>query len=267
MRLAIVLAFLLSLTGCGDDGGGSQSGGDGQGLKPLPQIVLSYGNNSRPYMPSPSSVATQIALFLRDVGFEVQLQKEEWASYLSMVKNGEHQMALLGWSADYPDADNFLYVLLDKDNARPGSANNISFYRDEQVHEWLIAARTSHDQAERTQLYHKAQEKIFDIAWSEGRHRDANGRLAAVGNTADIRTGKTSNTIGAAQLTTVWVDPEFDNQVSAVYYARVLQIPTVRHSQLDAVAMGRETPYEGPATIQERAYTSPIWYSPDSPRE
>lgn len=113
----------------------------------------------------------------------------------------------------------------------------------------------------------EAQEKIFDIAWSEGRHRDANGRLAAVGNTADIRTGKTSNTIGAAQLTTVWVDPEFDNQVSAVYYARVLQIPTVRHSQLDAVAMGRETPYEGPATIQERAYTSPIWYSPDSPRE
>ncbi|MFT6771906.1 MAG: hypothetical protein ACJARU_002122, partial [Congregibacter sp.] len=51
-------------------------------------------------------------------------------------------------------------------------------------------------------------------------------------------------------------------RAKAVYYARVLQIPTVRHSQLDAVAMGIETPYEGPATIQERAYTSPIWYSP-----
>lgn len=162
MRLAIVLGLvlLLSLTGCGDDAGES-SGGGGAG-KPLPKIVLSYGNNSRPYMPSPSSVATQIALFLRDIGFDVQLQKEEWASYLSMVKNGEHEMALLGWSADYPDADNFLYVLLDKDNARPGSANNISFYRDEQVHEWLMAARTSHDPVERIKLYHQAQEKIFD---------------------------------------------------------------------------------------------------------
>jgi len=173
MRSAIVLVLALVLVGlilptagCGDEGGGSQAprtpGADGSNLLPLPRIVLSYGNNSRPYMPSPSSVATQIALLLRDVGFEVDLQKEEWASYLSMVKNGEHQMALLGWSADYPDADNFLYVLLDKDNARPGSANNISFYRDEEVHQWLMKARVSHDEPERIRLYHKAQEKIFD---------------------------------------------------------------------------------------------------------
>jgi hypothetical protein len=107
----------------------------------------------------------------------------------------------------------------------------------------------------------EAQEKIFNIAWSEGREFDVNGRLNPVGNTANIRTGKTANTIGSDQLTTVWIDPEFDNQVNSVYYARVLQIPTVRHSQLDAIALGIETPYEGPATIQERAYTSPIWYT------
>ena len=155
MQRLLALLAILALVGCaGDDGTGS-------GGKPL-KVVLSYGNNSRPYMPNPSSVATQVAIALRSIGIEVTLQKEEWASYLNLVKNGEHQMALLGWSADYPDADNFLYVLLDKDNARPGSANNISFYRDDEVHEWLMAARTSHDPEERIRLYHKAQEKIFD---------------------------------------------------------------------------------------------------------
>ncbi len=160
MRRTIVLfsvLCLLATAGCGgDDGGGSGE------LKPLPPILLSYGNNSRPYMPSPGSVAQQVKLMLESIGFEVQLEKQEWASYLNQVKNGKHQMALLGWSADYPDADNFLYVLLDKDNARVGSANNISFYRDEQVHAWLKAARVSHDPAERVALYRKAQEKVFD---------------------------------------------------------------------------------------------------------
>ena len=108
----------------------------------------------------------------------------------------------------------------------------------------------------------EAQEKIFEVVWSGDRQPDVNGKLPAVGTTADIRTGKTANTIGAAELATVWVDPEFDPGQSAFYYLRVLQIPTVRHSQLDAIALGIDTPYEGPATIQERAYTSPIWYAP-----
>ena len=70
--------------------------------------------------------------------------------------------------------------------------------------------------------------------------------------------------IGAVNgvLATVWTDPEFNPNTNAVYYLRVLQIPTVRHSQLDAVAMDMDTPYEGPAVIQERAYSSPIWYKP-----
>lgn len=108
----------------------------------------------------------------------------------------------------------------------------------------------------------KAQEKIFNIAWSGERHLDSKGNLPPVGDTVNIRTGKTANTIGAAQLATVWRDPEFDPNTNAIYYVRVLQIPTVRHSQLDAIALGVDTPYEGPAVIQERAYTSPIWYSP-----
>lgn len=108
----------------------------------------------------------------------------------------------------------------------------------------------------------EAQEKIFDVAWSGDRRPDEQGQLPAVGNTADIKTGITVNTIGAAELATVWTDPDFDPGQSAVYYVRVLQIPTVRHSQLDAAALGLETPYEGPAIIQERAYTSPVWYTP-----
>jgi hypothetical protein len=108
----------------------------------------------------------------------------------------------------------------------------------------------------------EAQERIFDVVWSGDRQPNAQGKLPAVGNTADIRTGKTANTIGTVELATVWADPEFDPARSAVYYVRVLQIPTVRHSQLDAIALGIDTPYEGPATIQERAYTSPVWYTP-----
>ena len=108
----------------------------------------------------------------------------------------------------------------------------------------------------------QAQEKIFNVAWSGDRQLATDGRLPPVGNTANISTGKTANSIGDPELAAMWVDPEFDPAHRAFYYARVLQIPTVRHSQLDAIALGIETPYEGPATLQERAYTSPIWYSP-----
>ena len=108
----------------------------------------------------------------------------------------------------------------------------------------------------------QAQEKIFNVAWSGDRVLDSAGKIPAVGSTANIKTGKTSNTIGEPELATLWIDPEFDATQSAFYYARVLQIPTVRHSQLDAIALGIDTPYEGTAILQERAYTSPIWYTP-----
>jgi hypothetical protein len=108
----------------------------------------------------------------------------------------------------------------------------------------------------------EAQEKVFDVLWSGDRQPNQLGKLPSVGNSANINTGKTANTIGSAELAGVWIDPEFNPQQNAFYYARVLQIPTVRHSQLDAVSIGLDTPFEGPATIQERAYSSPIWYSP-----
>jgi len=106
------------------------------------------------------------------------------------------------------------------------------------------------------------QEDVFNVAWSDNRTLDAKGKLAPVGNTVDIATAHYENTIGSAELSTLWTDPSFDPSQRAFYYVRVLQIPTPRHSLYDAVALQQPAPKEGPTTIQERAYTSPIWYTP-----
>ena len=107
-----------------------------------------------------------------------------------------------------------------------------------------------------------SHEKIFNVAWSGARELAADGSLPDVGNTVDPATASYSNDIGAAQLAVVWEDPEFDPAQGAFYYVRILQIPTPRHSQYDAVALGLEQADDFPAAIQERAYTSPVWYSP-----
>ncbi|MCZ6655828.1 MAG: DUF3604 domain-containing protein [Gammaproteobacteria bacterium] len=106
------------------------------------------------------------------------------------------------------------------------------------------------------------KERIYNVAWSDDRALGSDGRLPAVGNTVDLATGRYTNDIGATELSTVWTDPEFDPSERAFYYVRVLEIPTPRHGLLDALALGESEPLEGPATIQERAYTSPVWYSP-----
>jgi hypothetical protein len=107
------------------------------------------------------------------------------------------------------------------------------------------------------------QEKVFDVASSDGRQPDASGKLPPVGNTVDIATGAYNNSIGDVQLTAAWTDPEFDPAHAAFYYVRVIQIPTPRHTLYDAIALGIDPAETGqPATIQERAYTSPIWYTP-----
>ena len=113
-----------------------------------------------------------------------------------------------------------------------------------------------------------SQEKVFNVAWSDNRQLDAKGELPAVGDTVDRETAAYTNTIGATELATVWEDPSFDANQRAFYYVRVMQIPTPRHSLFDAVAAKELNdgkvllPEEGPAVIQERAYTSPIWYTP-----
>ncbi|MEZ5915033.1 MAG: DUF3604 domain-containing protein [Parvularculaceae bacterium] len=108
----------------------------------------------------------------------------------------------------------------------------------------------------------KAQEKVFDIAWSAGRAVDGDGKPESVGDTVDLSSASYTNSVGAAELSAVWTDPEFDENARAFYYVRVLQIPTPRNSLYDSIALQQPPPEGYPATIQERAYTSPIWYSP-----
>ncbi len=105
-------------------------------------------------------------------------------------------------------------------------------------------------------------EKIMEVAWSGDRQPDTNGKLAPVGNTVDLNTALFTNSIGAAQLTGSWTDEEFNPEQHAFYYARVLEIPTPRWSTYDAVRNNLPLLEDVQATIQERAWTSPIWYTP-----
>ncbi len=103
------------------------------------------------------------------------------------------------------------------------------------------------------------EEKVYDVALSDGR----TDGTQAVGNTVDLSTGQYTNSIGDAQLVAVWTDPDFEPDQRAFYYVRTLQIPTPRYSLLDTIALGIDPKDTGhPATIQERVYSAPIWYTP-----
>jgi len=109
----------------------------------------------------------------------------------------------------------------------------------------------------------EAEEKVYNVAVSDGRRVRRNNSVSDVGNTVDLETGTYTNTIGDAQLAVMWEDPDFDASQRAFYYVRVLQIPTPRNSTYDAIALGMDPKETGHAvTIQERAYSSPIWYTP-----
>ncbi len=104
-------------------------------------------------------------------------------------------------------------------------------------------------------------EKVYDVAWSGSRKPDARGKLPPVGNTVDVKKATYENTIGASELSVVWKDPDFDPALDAFYYARVIEIPTPRWSTRDAAKLGIEIPGGLPVAIQERAWSSPIWYT------
>ena len=106
-------------------------------------------------------------------------------------------------------------------------------------------------------------EKVYNVAWSDDREMDDNGKIPAVGNTVDVANANWTNTIGAGDLSVVWSDPDFDAGEKAFYYTRVLEIPTPRWTTYDAFRFGVDVPEGAPTSTQERAYSSPIWYQPN----
>ena len=108
-------------------------------------------------------------------------------------------------------------------------------------------------------------EKVSDVVWAGNRKRDAqSGELPPIGSTVDVAKASYTNTIGSVQLATTWTDPDFDPSIDAFYYARVLEIPTPRWTTIQARELGIAPPDVVPATVQERAWSSPIWYTPSA---
>ena len=105
-------------------------------------------------------------------------------------------------------------------------------------------------------------EKVYDVVWGGNRKRGKDGKVPSIGSTVDLRTATWTNTIGAPELIAVWRDPDFDPKQPAFYYGRVIEIPTPRWTAYDVVRFGVKAPKGTRMTITERAYTSPIWYSP-----
>ena len=108
----------------------------------------------------------------------------------------------------------------------------------------------------------ETQEKVYNVIWSGERKLGSDGKLPPVGNTVDVESASWSNSIGSPELIGVWKDPDFDPDQSAFYYARVIEIPTPRWTAYEALRFKIKMSEEVPMTTQERAYTSPIWYSP-----
>jgi hypothetical protein len=109
----------------------------------------------------------------------------------------------------------------------------------------------------------KTHEKIYEVVWAGERKPDAAGKLPPVGSTVDVAKASYANSIGAAQLIAHWTDPDFDPALKAVYYVRVLEIPTPRWTAYDQMRFKDKMPDNIPMSLQERAFTSPIWYSPN----
>jgi hypothetical protein len=148
------------------------------------------------------------------------------------------------WKAPEGNAPRFMIRAL-------GDPDGANLDRIQIIKGWVDSSGTSH-------------ERIFDAAVSDGRKIGRDGRCKTpVGSTVEIEEATFENTIGDATMSAFWQDPEFDREQNAFYYVRVLEIPTPRWTTYDAAFYDIERPDNVPATVQDRAYTSPIWYTPE----
>jgi peptide/nickel transport system substrate-binding protein len=135
-------------------------------VQPARRPKLYAPDTPRAYLPAPETVARIVQHNLHDVGIDVEVVVSDINSHVRLTQDGQHDLCLLGWSADNGDPDNFLYVLFDPDNAEPGTARNLSFYKNAELHGILRWAQESTDRAERERYYRRAQEIIArDAPW------------------------------------------------------------------------------------------------------
>jgi hypothetical protein len=176
-----------------------------------------------------------------------------------------------GWEFDNKDANNRLPARAGYTKGVPMGGNLSAAPEGKTAPTFLVAALKDPigGNLDRIQIIKgwmdskgETHEKVYDVVWSGDRKPDVNGKLPSVGNTVDVSNATWTNTIGATELITVWMDPDFDAKESAFYYVRVIEIPTPRWTAYDAKRFNVKMPDEVPMITQERAYTSPIWYTP-----
>lgn len=175
-----------------------------------------------------------------------------------------------GWDFESSDVEAADYVSIGYEKGVP-MGSDILKHEGQGAPTFMIAASKDAEGAnlDRVQVIKgwvkdgKTYEQIYNVAWSGDRQAKVDGSLPPVGNTVDVSNATFSNTIGAEELTTVWTDPDFDPTTRAFYYVRVLEIPTPRWTTYDAARYSLELPDDVPRSVQERAYSSPIWYSPN----
>ena len=143
------------------------------GWEPSRRLKLYTMDTPRPYMPSPLLAARIISRNLVDVGLKVDLVVQPYSDHVRALRNGEHDLCLMGWLGDNGDPDNFLYVLLDRDNARRGTAQNLAFYANDTVHDLLVKAQSERRRGVRQRYYEKVQELVAeDAPWVPLAHSD-----------------------------------------------------------------------------------------------
>jgi hypothetical protein len=200
--------------------------------------------------------------------FEAMMRKETYAT------TGPRMIVRFfgGWDFNDKDAQNRLPAYIGYTKGVP-MGGDLSPTSDGKAPTFLVAALKDSlsGNLDRIQIIKgwlnadgQRHEKVYDVAWSGERKPDANGNLPPVGNTVDVANATWTNTIGAPELMTIWKDPEFDPSLRAFYYARVIEIPTPRWTAYEAKHYGITMPPEVPMITQERAYTSPIWYTPEN---
>jgi hypothetical protein len=202
----------------------------------------------------------------REAIFDAMMRKETYATTGSRIV----VRFFGGWDFTAEDAENRLPAEIGYGKGAPMGAD-LGAAPDGKAPSFLVAALKDPlsgnlDRIQIVKVWLDAggsrREKVHDVVWSGNRRPGRDGSLPPVGNTVDVADATWTNTIGASELIAVWSDPDFDARRPAAYYARVIEIPTPRWTAYDAKYFGVRMPEEVAMTTQERAYTSPIWYTP-----